>query len=26
MYRKFDESLHWHQWMEFLGEDEFGVW
>ncbi len=26
VYRKFDESLHWHQWMEFLGEDEFGVW
>ncbi|MFK4085754.1 DUF402 domain-containing protein [Kribbella sp. NPDC020789] len=26
VYRKFDESLHWHQWMEWLGEDEYGVW
>ena len=26
VYRKYDESLHWHQWMEWLGEDEYGVW
>jgi protein associated with RNAse G/E len=26
VYRKFDEKLHWHQWMRGLGEDEFGVW
>jgi uncharacterized protein len=26
VYRKFDGSLHWHQWMEHLGEDRHGVW
>jgi hypothetical protein len=26
VYRKFDEKLHWHQWMRYLGEDEYGVW
>ncbi|MEU4193925.1 DUF402 domain-containing protein [Kribbella sp. NPDC026611] len=26
VYRKFDETLHWHQWMRLLGEDEYGVW
>jgi protein associated with RNAse G/E len=26
VYRKFDGSLHWHQWLKYLGEDEFGVW
>jgi uncharacterized protein len=25
-YRKFDGSLHWHQYMRRLGEDEHGVW
>ncbi|MEV0797050.1 DUF402 domain-containing protein [Kribbella sp. NPDC050281] len=26
VYRKYDEKLHWHQWMRSLGEDEYGVW
>ncbi|GAA0618355.1 DUF402 domain-containing protein [Kribbella sandramycini] len=26
VYRKYDGALHWHQWMEWLGEDEYGVW
>ena len=26
VYRKYDEKLHWHQWMRYLGEDEYGVW
>ena len=26
VYRKYDERLHWHQWMEYLGEDQYGVW
>ncbi|MEV6414227.1 DUF402 domain-containing protein [Kribbella sp. NPDC051718] len=26
VYRKFDEKLHWHQWMQYLGEDQYGVW
>ncbi len=26
VYRKYDEKLHWHQWMRYLGEDAFGVW
>ncbi|MFI5736559.1 DUF402 domain-containing protein [Kribbella sp. NPDC051587] len=26
VYRKYDESLHWHQWLEWLGDDEYGVW
>ncbi|WP_020390011.1 DUF402 domain-containing protein [Kribbella catacumbae] len=26
VYRKYDEKLHWHQWMEYLGEDQYGVW
>jgi protein associated with RNAse G/E len=26
VYRKYDEKLHWHQWMRYLGEDEHGVW
>lgn len=26
VYRKYDERLHWHQWMEYLGEDQYGLW
>jgi protein associated with RNAse G/E len=26
VYRKYDEKLHWHQWMRYLGEDSYGVW
>ncbi len=26
VYRKYDGSLHWHQTMRHLGEDEHGVW
>jgi protein associated with RNAse G/E len=26
IYRKYDEKLHWHQWMQYLGEDQYGVW
>jgi protein associated with RNAse G/E len=26
VYRKFDEKLHWHQWMQYLGEDQYGLW
>jgi uncharacterized protein len=26
VYRKYDESLHWHLTMEHLGEDEHGLW
>lgn len=26
VYRKYDGSLHWHQVMRYLGEDEHGVW
>lgn len=26
VYRKYDESLHWHYTMRRLGEDEHGVW
>lgn len=26
VYRKFDGSLHWHLTMQYLGEDEHGVW
>lgn len=26
VYRKYDEKLHWHQWMRYLGEDEYGAW
>jgi uncharacterized protein len=26
VYRKYDEKLHWHQWMQYLGEDQYGVW
>jgi uncharacterized protein len=26
VYRKYDGSLHWHQTMRRLGEDEFGIW
>ncbi|WP_432950332.1 DUF402 domain-containing protein [Kribbella sp. CA-253562] len=26
VYRKYDGKLHWHQWMTFLGEDQYGVW
>src|SRR4051794_2088666 len=26
VYRKYDESLHWHFTMRRLGEDEHGVW
>jgi hypothetical protein len=26
VYRKFDNSLHWHLTMKYLGEDEHGIW
>jgi uncharacterized protein len=26
VYTKYDGSLHWHQTMTYLGEDEHGVW
>jgi protein associated with RNAse G/E len=26
VYRKYDQRLHWHQWMRYLGEDQYGVW
>jgi uncharacterized protein len=26
VYTKYDGSLHWHQTMQYLGEDEYGVW
>ena len=26
VYRKYDGSLHWHQLMRYLGEDDHGVW
>ncbi len=26
VYTKYDGSLHWHQTMRYLGEDEYGVW
>jgi uncharacterized protein len=26
VYTKYDGSLHWHQTMQYLGEDEHGVW
>jgi uncharacterized protein len=26
VYTKYDGSLHWHQTMSYLGEDEHGVW
>jgi uncharacterized protein len=26
VYTKYDGSLHWHQSMRYLGEDEHGVW
>lgn len=26
VYRKYDGRLHWHQWMDYLGEDEYGLW
>jgi len=26
VYRKYDGSLHWHQTMKWLGEDEHGIW
>ena len=26
VYRKYDGKLHWHQWLQYLGEDEHGVW
>jgi uncharacterized protein len=26
VYTKYDGSLHWHQTMAYLGEDEHGVW
>jgi uncharacterized protein len=26
VFRKFDGSLHWHQTMRYLGQDEHGVW
>lgn len=26
VYTKYDGSLHWHQSMQYLGEDEHGIW
>ena len=26
VYRKYNESLHWHEWLLNLGEDEHGLW
>jgi len=26
VFTKYDGSLHWHQTMQFLGEDEHGIW
>jgi uncharacterized protein len=26
VYTKYDGSLHWHQVMQYLGEDEHGIW
>lgn len=26
VYRKYDGKLHWHTWMRYLGEDQYGVW
>jgi protein associated with RNAse G/E len=26
VFTKYDDSLHWHMTMQWLGEDEFGVW
>ncbi|MGH3465990.1 MAG: DUF402 domain-containing protein [Kribbellaceae bacterium] len=26
VYRKYDDSLHWHQWAQYLDEDEHGLW
>ena len=26
VYTKYDGSLHWHQTMRYLGEDEHGIW
>ena len=26
VYTKYDGSLHWHQTMQYLGEDEHGIW
>jgi protein associated with RNAse G/E len=26
VYRKYDDGLHWHQWMRYLGEDQYGLW
>jgi protein associated with RNAse G/E len=26
VYRKYDESLHWHQWTKYVGEDQYGWW
>lgn len=26
VYRKYDGNLHWHQWMQYLAEDEHGLW
>ena len=26
VFTKYDGSLHWHQTMQYLGEDEHGVW
>jgi len=26
VYTKYDGSLHWHQIMQYLGEDEHGIW
>lgn len=26
VYTKYDGSLHWHQTMQYLGEDDYGIW
>jgi uncharacterized protein len=26
VYRKYDQSLHWHMTMQYLGEDQHGIW
>lgn len=26
IYRKYDQSLHWHMTMRYLGQDEHGIW
>ena len=26
VFTKYDGSLHWHQTMKYLGDDEHGIW